>query len=69
MQERSTITRNTAEDGGGVFLFATAFLFVNGDSTITENVGGGVWVGEQSTLTLNQNGRIFDNTPYNICFC
>ena len=49
-----------------MFLFATAFLFINGDSTITENDVVGVFVGEQASVTLN-GGRVFNNTLYNIC--
>ena len=66
MQGRSTIFRNKADDAAGVFLFATSFLVMNGDATITENDVGGVFVGEQASIVLN-GGSVFNNVLYNIC--
>jgi hypothetical protein len=77
MRENSTIARNTATTllgqgiGGGVS--NSGFVFLNGNSTITENVagfdGGGIFnfTGNGGgQLTLN-GGRVFNNTPNDVC--
>jgi hypothetical protein len=67
---RSLVSRNTAHDGGGLYLAGGA-LTLSGPSSITRNtaveLGGGVFLAEGATLAFHEwSGKISANHPDNI---
>ena len=62
MNDKASITGNTAKNGGGVYVNTGSQFNMNGNASIKSNIGNGVCVSDRATFTVSDTPTVTGNT-------